>query len=56
MSPSLDWRSVSWTKRGFQHAASEVLWQAWTYHNEYTGAKAPFDLAEIQAKFAEEIV
>ena len=41
ISANLDWRSISWTKRGYKKAAFEVLSQAWAYHQDYTGVGPP---------------
>lgn len=54
ISADLNWRSVSWTKRGFQKAALEVVHQAWLYECDSTGRSAPFDLGELEGRFAEE--
>jgi len=54
ISADLNWRSVSWTKRGFQNAALEVVHQAWLYECDSTGRSAPFDLGELESRFAGE--
>jgi hypothetical protein len=51
ISANLDWRSISWTKRGYQQAAFEVLRQAWLYHQDYTGHKCPFDMSSLEKKW-----
>ena len=55
ISTNMEWRSISWTKRGFQKAASEVLHQAWQYHYDYTGQCAPFDLNELAKRFGDDV-
>ena len=52
--PELQWRSISWTKRGFQKSAAEVLSEAWMYHHDHTGVECPFDLDELNRVFAAE--
>jgi len=54
ISPNLDWKSISWTKRGFEKAAFEVLHQAWTYHTDFTGHVAPFSLSELQSRYEDD--
>ena len=41
------WRSISYTKRGFRSAAFEVLHQSWKYYEEATGLRAPFIIDEL---------
>jgi hypothetical protein len=45
------WRSISYTQRGFQSAAALVLHQAWTYFFEITGVSAPFPLPDLVPQF-----
>ena len=47
-----DWKSISWTKRGFEVAANEALLQAWTYEFDATGRDAPFDLSDVKKTVA----
>jgi hypothetical protein len=53
IAPTLDWKSISWSKRGFQLAASEVLLQAWEYEKDFSGVVSPYSLEEFQKQFAE---
>ena len=53
ISANLDWRSISWTKRGYKKAAFEVLSQAWAYHQDYTGVGPPYDVAALEAEWVE---
>ena len=53
ISANLDWRSISWTKRGYKKAAFEVLCQAWAYHQDYTGVGPPYDVAALEAEWVE---
>ena len=53
ISANLDWRSISWTKRGYKKAAFEVLCQAWTYHQDYGGVGPPYDIAALEAEWVE---
>ena len=48
---SLQWKSISYTKRGFKEASAEVLHQAWSYYQEETGLQPPFPLTELVADF-----
>lgn len=43
------WKSVSWTKRGFEVGAAVALGHAWRFEEEYTGAVPPFDLETLVA-------
>ena len=54
ISANLEWRSISWTKRGFEKAAMEVIHQAWTYHYDFSGLRAPFDLQELSKRWQED--
>ncbi|CAK0869638.1 unnamed protein product, partial [Prorocentrum cordatum] len=36
------WKSISWTKRGFEQAACEVIHWSWLFHTEFSGAASPF--------------
>ena len=51
---NLDWKSISWTSRGYESAACEVLVQAWEYFNDETGFDAPFDLEHLRRRYQEE--
>ncbi len=53
ISANLDWRPISWTKRGYRKAAFEVLSQAWQYHKDYTSQDATYDVAAIENEWAE---
>ena len=55
MSPLLQWRSIAWTKRGYEKAAAETLHQAWVYYQEHTGFEPPFPLAELAKKFRDDV-
>lgn len=53
---SLEWKSISWSKRGFQKCSYLALHQAWAYEYQYFGTQCPFpwkDLARL-AKEAED--
>ena len=45
--PRRKWRSISWTKRGFHVAVSEVLWQLWTWHYEATSEEPAWPIAGL---------
>ena len=51
IAPDLNWRSVSWTCRGYEKAATEVVHQAWTYHTDFTGEACPFSLDDLVKRF-----
>ena len=55
LAPTLVWRSISWTKRGYEKAACEVLHQAWLYEFDWSGLTPPFNLAELKERFMEEL-
>ena len=40
-------RSISWTKRGYAKACSEVMYTAWTCEWESTFLTPPFDLDAV---------
>ena len=51
----LNWRSISWTSRGYEIAACEVVHQAWTYHTAFTGHTCPFSLVALAKRFQDEV-
>ena len=53
ISENLAWKSISWTKRGYEAAALEVVHQAWQYHEEDRGVACPFDLGELRKRFSD---
>ena len=55
ISENLDWKSISWTRRGYEKAACMTIRQAWNYHMDCTGEKCPFDLNALAKRFADEI-
>jgi hypothetical protein len=54
IAPTLEMRSLSWTKRGHQRTALEVLHQAWLYEQDWSGRKCPFSLDELEKKYNED--
>jgi hypothetical protein len=54
IAPTLEWRSISWTKRGYEKAACEVIHQAWEYEEDWCGRKPPFSLDELAKRFLED--
>ena len=52
---NLQWRSISWTKRGFENAALEVLHQSWEFHTDHTGHEAPFDLDALAQRYQDDV-
>ena len=53
IAPTLDWKSISWTRRGYELASMEVIHQAWLYQYDYNGLRSPFNLDELAEKFLE---
>jgi hypothetical protein len=53
IAPTLEWKSVSWTKRGYENASLEVIHQAWEYHCDWCGLDAPFSMVELRKRFQE---
>ena len=53
IAPTLEWRSISWTKRGYEKAALEVIHQSWEYQSDWNGQTAPFDLEHLAKRFME---
>jgi len=51
-----DWRSISWTKRGFTAAAAEAIWQGWVYHEDYYGVPCPYSLDGLRDQFTAEAI
>ena len=56
VSLTLEWKSISWTKRGCEKAALEVVHQAWVFHKDCLSEQAPFDLEELQQRFQEDVI
>ena len=54
--PTNQWKSLSWTKRGYEAAACEAIWWTWTFHYEFTKEAAPFDMEELARRFREAAV
>ena len=55
VSQNLDWKSISWTKRGYEKAACMTIHQAWAFHHYCAGEKSPFDLKALEARFQETV-
>ena len=53
IAPTLDWKSVSWSKRGYEKASLEVIHQGWLYQRDWDGACAPFSMDELSQRFQE---
>jgi hypothetical protein len=51
ISPLMEWKSISWTKRGYEKAALEVIHQAWEYGYDWNGLSAPFNMEELANRF-----
>jgi hypothetical protein len=49
-------RSISWTRRGYAQACSEVLYTAWTFEFESTGLTPPFDLGGVLKHLEEQVL
>ena len=45
-------KTVSWTQRGWDKSATEVLYQAWTHYTDITGFDGPPNLSKLPAVFA----
>ena len=52
IAPTLEWRSISWTKRGYEKAALEVIHQAWVFQKDWNGQQSPFSLEELATRFS----
>ena len=52
VSESGEWRSISWTRRGFQNALSIALFQAYEFEAILTGVPAPFNMKELADEIA----
>ena len=55
ISPSLDFKSISLSKRGYEIAALEVIHQAWSYYRDYTGREAPFNRDELATRWQADV-
>ena len=53
ISEELNWKSISWTKRGYQAAAMMCIHQAWHYYLDGHKEKCPFDLKALEKEFRE---
>lgn len=51
IAPTSEWRSISWTKRGYEKAALEVIHQGWEYHRDWCGLDAPFSMEELEKRY-----
>ncbi len=51
IAPTLEWRSVSWTKRGHEKAALEAIHQSWLYQKDWDDREAPFSLSDLAKRF-----
>ena len=51
IAPTLELKSISWTKRGYEKAALEVIHQAWEYSRDWNGLSAPFSMQELETRF-----
>jgi hypothetical protein len=56
ISPDLAWKSISWTKRGWENAACETLYWAWKLHGDESDEQSPFDMDEFQKRFRDDAV
>ena len=48
------WESVSWTKRGWQQTAAEVLYRGWKFHQDCHGAPPPYSVEAFSTRFEHE--
>ena len=48
-----EWRSFSWTTRGFVATVYLCLRQAWLYEYKYMGTPAPYNLDDLVSEFTE---
>jgi hypothetical protein len=48
MSPmDIEWKSISWSRRGHSRCAALVIWHAWCFEERYFGIQSPYDLKAI---------
>ena len=53
---NLLWRSISWTKRGFENTALEVVHHSWAFHTDHAVHEAPFDLDALTTRYPDGVV
>ena len=51
IAPTLEWKSISWTKRGYEKAALEVIHQAWLFQHDWNGQTSPFSLDDLAKRY-----
>ena len=49
--PSMNVKSVAWTKRGWEPAAMECLYHGWQFYNDYSGRECPWNVEELRERF-----
>ena len=49
--PSMNVKSVAWTKRGWESAAMECLYHGWQFYNDYSGRECPWNVEELRERF-----
>ena len=53
VSPTGEWKSVSWTRRGFTEAVAIALFQSYEFQTSLTGELAPFNMEDLAAEIRE---
>ncbi len=56
VSLTLESKSISWTMRGYEKAALEVVRQAWVFHKDCLSEHAPCNLDELHQRFQEDVI
>ena len=49
--PSMTVKSVAWTRRGWEAAATEAVYHGWQFHNDYSNRQCPWDVEELRDRF-----
>jgi hypothetical protein len=47
LAPTLEFKSISWTKRGHQKAALEAIHSSWKFQSDWNGLSAPFNREDL---------
>ena len=49
-----EWKSVSWSKRGWEKAVMLTLYTAWKFEERYTGVASPYKMEDLRKAFSDD--